>query len=564
MRNLLLLFVVVSNAALAQPSWKWAAHIGGTGQDRSVDVATDYNGNVITTGWFLGTIETDGFSATSAGHADAFLAKHDAQGTCLWLVGIGESSEDRASKVVVDGQGAVYVAGTFRNTLVLGADTLVSHGGQDIFLAKFSPNGTPIWARSGGCSDTDLVNYGNDVIGGLAVRGSQVVLGGSFGASYPNDTTYAFFDMLVVQGRGNRGFLVCYDTAGGPQWAKGFGAGYIGGSGSPIGLTFDLTGNIVVAGIFINQSIVLDNLTLYSISSGFVVGDGVIAKYSTNGNIVWAKSIGLIGPSFSQIYGGSVGLRAVTVDPSGAVYVTGWYNAGRAKFTNSISLDYVNLNDAFLAKYSSGGDFQWARSIAGLGDDYCFGLASDNFANIYMTGFGGAGTFFHTDTLAYNGGANAFVAKWDSSGSVKWLTSAGGTGSESGIAITTAASNTIHVTGIFNGGDIYCGNTFIQNAGMTDVFTAELSSAAGLPAVHRSEGDFFLVPNPASAMFSIKLPVGLTRAHIRIENAIGQPIQDLECERASTIDIRSFPNGIYIVRISAAGESFTRRLLVRH
>ena len=39
----------------------------------------------------------------------------------------------------VDAAGNVYLAGSFRNTVVLGSTTLTSLGNRDVFVAKFNP-----------------------------------------------------------------------------------------------------------------------------------------------------------------------------------------------------------------------------------------------------------------------------------------------------------------------------------------------------------------------------------------------------------------------------------------
>ena len=50
----------------------------------------------------------------------------------------------------MDGEGNIYVTGTFEGALEIGAHMLVSAGSNDIFLAKLTPEGEPLWARSFG------------------------------------------------------------------------------------------------------------------------------------------------------------------------------------------------------------------------------------------------------------------------------------------------------------------------------------------------------------------------------------------------------------------------------
>ena len=59
-------------------------------------------------GQFYSTLWIDGLSITSAGGADAFLAKLDLNGNCIWLKSAGGLSDDYAGAVAIDSYGTIY------------------------------------------------------------------------------------------------------------------------------------------------------------------------------------------------------------------------------------------------------------------------------------------------------------------------------------------------------------------------------------------------------------------------------------------------------------------------
>ena len=60
----------------------------------------------------------------------------------------------RYSTMAVDSQDNMIVAGTFAGRINFGGGDILSHGGVDIFIAKYSPDGSYLWSQAiGGSSD---------------------------------------------------------------------------------------------------------------------------------------------------------------------------------------------------------------------------------------------------------------------------------------------------------------------------------------------------------------------------------------------------------------------------
>ena len=84
------------------------------------------------------------------------------------------------------------------------------------------------------------------------------------------------------------------------------------------------------------------------------------------------------------------------MDDIGNVYITGYFASSTADFGSDtlINVDYDpgNYNipiDGFVSKLNPAGDFLWARSFGGHGNDRSSKLALDSVGNVYLGGYFG-------------------------------------------------------------------------------------------------------------------------------------------------------------------------------
>ena len=104
-----------------------------------------------------------------------------------------------------------------------------------------------------------------------------------------------------------------------------------------------------------------------------------LAKYDTNGNILWATNAG------GTTTTGYVEGTAVSTDSYGNIYSSGsYYNQ---MFFDTILTYYSNSPNIYIAKYNAFGDLLWVESIAGAGSDEVKGSAFDNNNNLFISGF---------------------------------------------------------------------------------------------------------------------------------------------------------------------------------
>src|ERR1043166_7251809 len=137
------------------PSHLWSKRVGDTGTDRGQSVAFDGTGNALLTGFFQGTVNLGGSDLTSAGDFDIFIAKFASDGSHLWSKRFGSTGTDRGASIAVDASGNVLVAGVFSGTVNFGGSDLISAGDLDLFIAKFASDGTHLWSKRYGSTGAD-------------------------------------------------------------------------------------------------------------------------------------------------------------------------------------------------------------------------------------------------------------------------------------------------------------------------------------------------------------------------------------------------------------------------
>lgn len=189
----------------------WIRKGGGNNDDRGRGAMLDGQGNLYVVGSF-GTSATFSGTTISSNSArqGAFLAKYDTSGSMQWVLPMGGCCDTiRAYSITKDNAGNIYVTGYFGSTMTLGSLSVTSAGSWDIFFAKVSPSGTPIWLKRAGYIYED---FGQ----GLAYSPSrdEIYLSGQF-------DDRGVFDTLTVYGYGNRDFFVsCWDTSGRIKWVR--------------------------------------------------------------------------------------------------------------------------------------------------------------------------------------------------------------------------------------------------------------------------------------------------------------------------------------------------------
>lgn len=214
----------------------------------------------------------------------------------------------------------------------------------------------------------------------------------------------------------------------------------------------DAAGNAYLTGSFIGTADFdggPGQMTLTSVG----LKDIFIAKYDATGMLGWAINIGGIG--------GGPGLDdeglALTISDDGHLYVTGYFQ-GTADFDSggaTASLTSAGFRDAFIASYTTDGQFRWARSFGGIADDRGYGVVARD-ERIYLTGefqeqgmFGQeAATVLKLNSLGLEDG---FIAAFDDTGAVMSAFQYGSAAVDGGRDLGIDAAGNLYLLGAFSG-----------------------------------------------------------------------------------------------------------------
>ena len=144
------------------------------------------------------------------------------------------------------------------------------------------------------------------------------------------------------------------------------------------------------------------------------------------GSWQWANKQGGVNNTTS---GDNEIVNDICTDKYGNVYVTGIV-AQSPHFGNVIytaPFSSFGRDDAFVAKYDKCGNLKWARFGGGIADDVSIAIHVDDSLNVYILGGLGSNSATFPDsthTLTISNG-QLFWAKYDSMGNIKWVKGTG-------------------------------------------------------------------------------------------------------------------------------------------
>lgn len=225
-------------------------------------------------------------------------------------------------------------------------------------------------------------------------------------------------------------------------------------------------GAVVVAGHFKGKIDILG--TVLESSDGL---DLFVAKFASNGDLVWARSY--TGTEESNE------LRAATIDDAGNIYLTGLY-LGDLSFVEEPTADDLLVSegsyDVFVAKLDESGDHVWSRSFGDTGAQHGHNLAIDGDGNVIVTGHLQETTDFGGGALTSAGNDDIFVLKLDSDGAHVWSRVFGDDQEQAPWGVAVDSGNNIYLTGFFHG-DISFGGAKLESgvASTQDVFVVKLA-----------------------------------------------------------------------------------------
>lgn len=429
---------MASAGDMATGASRWPRQFGDSMDQLGTGVAVDHQNNVIVVGNFVGSADFGGGVLKSAGSNDVFIAKYSADGTFQWAKRFGSTYEDWVGSVAIDKSNDILIAGYFTGNTNFGGLGINNQGGQDVFVAKYGPDGVHLWST--GFGDT-----GNEEAIAVAVDASDnVIVSGTF------DNSVNFGGTKLTTNGSTDTFLLKLTPAGAHSWSSGYGGSM---TDQPAGLAVDASGNIFLSATFTGMSSF--GGTAQNSSGG---SDVMLAKYSSDGTHLWSTHYGGSGTDASG---------ALATDSSGNVISVGSFQ-GTATFGGSSLMSMGQPSDVFFAKYSPDGTHLWSKRLGGPKAERAYSVTVDRNDNIFIAGsFDGTVNFGGSD-LVTAGADDMWIGKFSSDSTHIWSAGYGGPNIDEAIGIQPDASGGAVAVGYFQDTATITG-TSLKSAGGWDI-----------------------------------------------------------------------------------------------
>jgi len=280
----------------------WTRLLGSSSSEWARGISTAADGSIYITGYTDGSLD----GQTYNGGRDAFISKYSRDGTKAWTRLLGSSSSDQAQSISTAADGSIYITGVAYGSL----DGQTNNGGGDVFISKYSSDGTKVWTRLLGSSSDEGANGIS-----TAADGSIYITGWTWGS---------------LDGQTNRGeydaFISKYSSDGIKVWTRLLGT-----------VSFDYAQSISTAA---DGSIYITGWTWGSLDGQTNNGGGdvFISKYSSDGTKAWTRLLG--SSSADQA-------RSISTAADGSIYITGYTDGSLDGQTNNGS------RDAFISKFGA-------------------------------------------------------------------------------------------------------------------------------------------------------------------------------------------------------------------
>lgn len=317
----------------------WALNCGGQEDTRGEALAVDpVTGDVVATGFYNKQAAFgDETLVANTSDRDVFIARFSADGQVLWARRAGGVHDDNVSDLAIDATGHIYLTGSFIGVINLadGFSIQSLNGIPDFYLLRYTPDGTPLLARSmGGVLQEQATS--------IALHGENIAISGYF------EGTMAIDGFSLTANNGQvRAFWAVFDPALQLTRLEGLNST---GDALALSLAANDAGQLWASGSF-RQSIQFGNQT-YPATGGF---DGFLARLS----LVTGTNAPGVSPPEVLVFPNPANDTCTLQTPWADYEVLLFDASGRQRFAGR------NTRELFLGNYPSGTYTLYIRSPKG-------------------------------------------------------------------------------------------------------------------------------------------------------------------------------------------------------
>lgn len=262
-------------------------------------------------------------------------------------------------RMLVDNDGNIYTAALFGGSAVKILDeTVPSLSGVDkgdAVITKMSAEKTALWTRA-------LVSTGSAAIRDITIdKENNLIAVGTFSGTIKPDDTHTM-TMADPSGYTTLSIFVLRFNPDGDilnMWQLPSEEATINN------VSVDGNNNIIISGTFGSEMSFNPAAPEAMVGSTQYFNQMFVAKYTTTGEMVWAKFKQDATASYSNVYS--------KADTDGNIFVSGTFT-GTTTFASTEMTTATAVSDMFLTKYSATGDETWAKHIKGSRNDKVAGI----------------------------------------------------------------------------------------------------------------------------------------------------------------------------------------------
>ncbi len=371
-----------------------------------------------------------------------------APGEAIWSAIYGDSGAQTATGGVVDpSTGDVFVVGTFESAIKIGADPFISKGGSDVFVARISQVGIPIWALQVGA-------MGNQEATGVSLgTDGTIVLAGYSDAPWMPQASMLSAGLFVER----------IDGSGNPLWSRSCG----GGDQSSAHVTVNSMNEVIVGGGFTGQLNCGDQIHTAVAGTG---PDIFLARISSDGSSsLWSFAVG---------DGVDQEILSVAVDSDDNMLFVG-SNKGSFTLGGDTIASFGN-QAGFIGKFTSDGQHVWSQEVRGNGNVATAGLAVDALGGMAVSGTFGGDLYFGANPPTSVDMADGFIARLNANGDVIWVHPYGAAGIYQAIvSVAIDQNDDIALAGAYFETMDFDGEMLPADPGYFDGFFAKVAGTDG-------------------------------------------------------------------------------------
>jgi hypothetical protein len=536
----LFLAVCSKHATSAGLDWSWSQSIGGLGTDKTSRMCSDDSGNVFITGVFYGSslslapnVTLQNSGTLTSG--EVYIAKYSPSGVLIWARSVGGGGLEHISVVSIrEYFGIIYIAGNYEgNGINYQGNPLFSHSVSGKYMYVIS-----IAPNVPNVFIAPVKEFEGGNLSSMRIHSGGVIT--MIGTYHTSTFTLGNTVLTNANPGTNDIFVLLIDALGNIGWAKS-----INGNGSELAIEQGSSGggDVYLVGCFNSITATGDSHTITT-NGGY---DILVAVYNRSGILKWMKSIGGVLDDKGT---------DVVSDEDGNIYISGYFSSPSINFGNStITLPSNWGSNMLLAKYKFGGVEDWLRSGGGTFDNATVSaIALDKNSNIYIAGsHDGSSISFDTVHSIY---APNYLVKFKPDGSA--LLGISYDGDPINILATNREGD-VYVAGEYSSA-VNRGRNNYSSLGSTDIWLSKLTHATtGIKEI--IEVHFVNVyPNPTAN--TITIDGDWKQAELTVIDVTGKVVHHASTHAPYTLNTTNFANGNYIINLRTQDGTASAKFVV--